>query len=58
MEALARKAATESRVALLDLTREYRASRDELLSACERVLDRMQLLGGEEVRSFESEMAA
>lgn len=58
MEALARKAATESRVALLDLTREYRATRHELLSACERVLDRMQLFGGEEVRCFESEMAA
>jgi len=32
--------------------------RDELLAACERVLDRMQLLGGEEVRAFESEIAA
>ena len=58
MEALARKAATGGRVALLDLSREYRASRRELLAACERVLDRMQLLGGDEVRSFESEMAA
>src|SRR6476646_7467419 len=61
MEALARKAAGQAgadRVALLDLTREYQAHRRELLSACERVLDRMQLLGGEEVRGFESEMAA
>src|SRR5262245_45481656 len=57
MEALARKAAGE-RVALLDLTREYHAHRRELLAACERVLDRMHLLGGEEVRAFESEMAA
>jgi dTDP-4-amino-4,6-dideoxygalactose transaminase len=58
MEALARTAATEGRVALLDLSREYRAYRRELLAACERVLERMQLLGGDEVRSFESEMAA
>jgi dTDP-4-amino-4,6-dideoxygalactose transaminase len=58
MDALARKAAAESRVALLDLSREYQESRHELLAACERVLERMQLLGGEEVRSFESEMAA
>src|SRR5919198_3020158 len=58
MEALARRAAGERRVALLDLTREYRAYRDELLAACDRVLERMQLLGGEEVRAFEAEMAA
>src|ERR671930_1200335 len=58
MEALARRAAGERRVALLDLTREYRAYRHELLAACERVLERGQLLGGEEVRAFESEMAA
>jgi len=58
MEALARRAAGENPVALLDLTREYRAYRHELLAACERVLERMQLLGGEEVRAFESEMAA
>jgi len=57
MEALARRVAGGGRVALLDLTREYRAYRRELLAACERVLDRMQLLGGEEVRGFESEMA-
>src|SRR5436190_826425 len=58
MEALARRAAGERRVALLDLTREYRAYRHELLGACDRVFERMQLLGGEEVRAFESEMAA
>ena len=60
MEALARKAAGQERVeriALLDLTREYAAHRRELLAACERVLDRMHLLGGEEVRGFETEMA-
>jgi len=54
MEALARRAAGERRVALLDLTREYRAYRHELLAACDRVLERMQLLGGEEARAFES----
>src|SRR2546428_5180035 len=58
MEALARRAAGQRRIALLDVTREYRAYRHELLAACERVLERMQLLGGEEVRAFESEMAA
>ncbi len=58
MEALARKAAGDGRVALLDLTREYRAHRRELLTAFERVLERMHLLGGEEVRGFETEMAA
>src|SRR5436309_10252902 len=58
MKALARSAAAEERVALLDLTREYRAHRHELLGACERVLERMHLLGGEEVRAFEAEMAA
>src|SRR6266478_1882362 len=58
MEALARRVAGERRVALLDLTREYRAYRHELLAACERVLERMQLLGGEEVRAFEAEAAA
>ena len=58
MEALARGAAGERRVALLDLSREYRAYRHELLAACDRVLERMQLLGGDEVRAFEGEMAA
>jgi dTDP-4-amino-4,6-dideoxygalactose transaminase len=56
-EALAR-AAAPLRVPLLDLTREYRAYRSELLAACDRVLTRMHLLGGEEVRAFEAEMAA
>jgi UDP-N-acetyl-3-dehydro-alpha-D-glucosamine 3-aminotranferase len=57
MEALARRAAGGERVPLLDLTREYQAYRAELLGACARVLERMHLLGGEEVRAFESEMA-
>jgi len=57
MEALARTA-VRTRVPLMDLRREYHASRDELLAACERVLGRMQLIGGEEVRAFEAEMAA
>jgi UDP-N-acetyl-3-dehydro-alpha-D-glucosamine 3-aminotranferase len=43
---------------MIDLGREYRALRGELLAACERVLERMQLLGGEELRAFETEMAA
>jgi dTDP-4-amino-4,6-dideoxygalactose transaminase len=43
---------------MLDLTREYRAHRQEMLAACDRVLSRMHLLGGEEVRTFETEMAA
>jgi len=45
------------RVRMIDLGREYRAIRQELLDACERVLDRMQLLGGDEGRTFEAEMA-
>src|SRR2546427_5785366 len=57
MEAVAR-AAVETRVPLMDLTREFRAHRQEFLAACERVLTRMHLLGGEEGRSFEHEMAA
>ena len=57
MEAVARRAAPE-RISLLDLTREYQAHRLELLAAVERVLERMHLLGGEEVRGFETEMAA
>ena len=57
MEALARTA-VRTRVPLMDLRREYYAFRDELLAAFERVLGRMQLIGGEEVRAFESEMAA
>ena len=57
MEALARTA-VRTRVPLMDLRREYHASRAELLAAWERVLGRMQLIGGEEVRAFEAEMAA
>lgn len=57
MEAVAR-AAERQRIPLLDLTREYRAHRRDFLAACERVLARMHLLGGEELRSFEEEMAA
>jgi dTDP-4-amino-4,6-dideoxygalactose transaminase len=56
MDAIARRE-VPTRVPLLDLTREYRAHRHDLLAACERVLGRMHLLGGEEVRAFEAEMA-
>jgi dTDP-4-amino-4,6-dideoxygalactose transaminase len=55
---VAPRPAPATRVRLIDLGREYRAIRGELLAACARVLDRMQLLGGEEVRAFEAEMAA
>lgn len=58
MEAVARRAVERGRVAMLDLTREYQSYRQELLGACERVFSRMHLLGGEEVRGFEAEMAA
>ena len=47
-----------TRVPLMDLRREYRGLRTELLAACERVFGRMQLLGGEELRAFEAEAAA
>ena len=57
MEALARTA-ERTRVPLMDLRREYRVLRTELLAACERVFGRMQLLGGEELRAFEAEAAA
>jgi dTDP-4-amino-4,6-dideoxygalactose transaminase len=57
MEAAAR-AGTERRIPLMDLTREFQAHRRELLGACEHVLARMHLLGGDEVRAFEREMAA
>jgi UDP-N-acetyl-3-dehydro-alpha-D-glucosamine 3-aminotranferase len=46
------------RISLFDPTREYEAHRTELLAACQRVLGRMQLLGGEEQPAFETEMAA
>jgi dTDP-4-amino-4,6-dideoxygalactose transaminase len=42
---------------MIELTREFKAQREELLAACERVLERMQLLNGEEQKSFEAEMA-
>ena len=38
---------------MIELGREYHGVRRELLAACERVLDRMQLLSGEELRAFE-----
>jgi len=57
-EALARVEEAASRVRLMELAREYRANREELLAACERVLDSMQLLGGEELKAFEREMAS
>ena len=43
---------------MIDLGREYETLREDLLAACARVFDRMHLLGGEEVESFETEMAA
>ena len=57
-DALARAAEVVSRVRLVELAREYRTYRDELTRACERVLERMQLLGGDELKGFEREMAA
>jgi UDP-N-acetyl-3-dehydro-alpha-D-glucosamine 3-aminotranferase len=56
-DALARAAVVESRVRLMELRREYEQHRPELLAACERVLDRMQLLNGEELKAFQQEMA-
>lgn len=56
-EAVARVAQPEGRVRLMELTREYRAHRDEFLDACDRVLSRMHLLNGEEVKAFEAEFA-
>jgi dTDP-4-amino-4,6-dideoxygalactose transaminase len=57
-DALARAAEVVSRVRLMELAREYKAYKAELLAACEQVLDRMQLLGGDELKGFEREMAA
>jgi dTDP-4-amino-4,6-dideoxygalactose transaminase len=57
-DALARAAEVVSRVRLMELAREYKAYKTELLAACEQVLDRMQLLGGDELKGFEREMAA
>jgi dTDP-4-amino-4,6-dideoxygalactose transaminase len=56
-DALAVAPVLEARVRLMELAREYRAHRNDLLAACERVLDRMQLLGGDELKAFEREMA-
>jgi dTDP-4-amino-4,6-dideoxygalactose transaminase len=42
----------------MELAREYRAHKVELAAASEQVLERMQLLGGDELKSFEHEMAA
>jgi len=47
-DALARAAEVVSRVRLMELAREYKAYKTELLLACEQVLDRMQLLGSRE----------
>src|ERR1043165_2912992 len=61
MEALARRAArtrVPTRVSLMNLAREYQWHREDLLKACEQVFSKMHLLGGEEVRAFESEMAS
>jgi UDP-N-acetyl-3-dehydro-alpha-D-glucosamine 3-aminotranferase len=57
-DALARVAEAGARVRLMELAREYRTYKDELLASCERVLERMQLLGGDELKGFEREMAA
>jgi dTDP-4-amino-4,6-dideoxygalactose transaminase len=42
---------------MLELTREYLAHREEFLAACDRVLSKGQLLGGDELKSFEAEFA-
>jgi len=47
-----------TQVRMIDLGREYVVLREDLLAACARVFDRMQLLSGEELSSFETEMAA
>ena len=57
MQALAR-AIQPSRVRMLELTREYLAHREEFLAACDRVLSKGQLLGGDELKAFEAELAA
>jgi dTDP-4-amino-4,6-dideoxygalactose transaminase len=58
MEAVARVGQPETRVRLMELTREYQASRQEFLDACDRVLSKMHLLGGDEGKAFETEFAA
>ena len=57
-DALARAEEAVSRVRLMELKREYLSYKSELLDACERVLDRMQLLGGDELKGFERDMAS
>ncbi len=57
MEALARRTA-RARVPLMNLAREFEGYREDLLKACERVFSSMHLLGGDEVRAFEAEMAS
>ena len=57
-DGLARATETAPRVRLMELAREYRTYKDDLLAACARVLERMQLLGGDELKAFEQEMAA
>ena len=58
MEAVAAVVNTPARVRLIELTREYDAHRTELLDACNRVLSKMHLLGGDEGKAFEVELAA
>jgi dTDP-4-amino-4,6-dideoxygalactose transaminase len=57
MEALARRTA-RTRVPLMNLTREFEGFREDLLRACDRVFSKMHLLGGDEVKAFETEMAS
>lgn len=57
MEALATAAGTP-RVRMLEPTREYLEQRDAFLKACDRVLASGQLLGGEELKALERELAA
>jgi dTDP-4-amino-4,6-dideoxygalactose transaminase len=57
MQALAR-VIPSSRVRMLELTREYLAHREDFLAACDRVLSKGQLLGGEELNAFEAELAS
>ena len=57
MGAVAEVPQPSSRVRLLELKREYEAHRQEFLDACDDVLSRMHLLGGEQSRTFEAELA-
>ena len=58
MEAVAKVAQPGTRVRLMELTREYATHRQEFLDACDRVLSQMHLLGGEEGKAFEAELAS